>query len=165
MTYAAPSRRAIGLTGLLMTTLMLSSPLPAAAQGIDDPAAVEAIIGTPVQEKEHAAKADTARLIEAIDRTPEAISAVRKTSSLDKVDIVFLPDAAATEGGPPPEIESKIAQRQKDIDDLRTEIEGNAMLYHAINSRQILPRDILAVSFDKDGTEVVIYAAAKPPVR
>ena len=34
------------------------------------------------------------------------------------------------------------------------------MLFHAIDSRQILPRDVLAVEFD--GNAVVIYAAAKP---
>jgi hypothetical protein len=35
------------------------------------------------------------------------------------------------------------------------------MLYHAIDSRQVLIRDILAVDFDHDN-RIIIYAAAKP---
>ena len=73
---------------------------------------------------------------------------VRKTSNLDKVDIVFLTDAAATEGGPPPEIEAKVKEHEADIAELRKELEGNAMLYHAIDSRRVLLRDVLAVEFD-----------------
>ena len=45
--------------------------------------------------------------------------------------------------------------------ELRKEIEGNAMLFHAVDSRQILPQDILAVEFD-DANGIVIFAAAKP---
>ena len=36
------------------------------------------------------------------------------------------------------------------------------MLFHAIDSRQILPRDVLAVEFD-DTNGVVIFAAAQKP--
>ena len=99
-------------------------------------------------------------MIAAIDKTEENTSTVRKLTNLDQVEIVFLADAAQTEGGPPPEIEAKIEERKEAIETLRKEIEGNAMLYHAVNSRQILMRDILAIEFaDKS---VVIYAAAKP---
>ncbi len=86
---------------------------------------------------------------------------MRKTSKLDKVDIVFLTDAARSEGGPPPAIETKVKQHQDDIAELRKEIEANAMLFNAIDSRRVLPQDVLAVEFDGP-EEVVIYAAAKP---
>ncbi len=144
---------------------LVAAPLaggPAAAQ--QAPAveqSLDAIIGTEVQEEETAAAAEPDRVIAAIDKTAENTAAVRKTSSLAKVDIVFLSDAARAEGGPPPEIEAKIKERQDEIGELRKEIEGNAMLYHAIDSRQILPQDVLAVEFD-DANGVVIYAAAKP---
>ena len=36
------------------------------------------------------------------------------------------------------------------------------MLFHAIDSRQVLVRDVLAVSFESD-RHVIIYAAAKRP--
>ncbi len=62
----------------------------------------------------------------------------------------------------PPRIEAKVKEREKEIVELRQEIEGNAMLYHAIQSRQILPADVLALEFS--GTDsVIIYAAAKQP--
>ena len=86
---------------------------------------------------------------------------MRKTSKLDKVDIVFLTDAARSEGGPPPVIESKVKQHQDDIAELRKEIEANALLFNAIESRRVLAQDVLAVEFDDPG-KIVIYAAAKP---
>ena len=152
------SGRAAALAGFVAMCMAGGSAL---AQGAESKETVDAIIGTEVQEEEARASADASKVIAAIEKTREQIALVRKTSSLDKVDIVFLADAAATEGGPPPEIEIKVKEHEADIAELRKEIEGNAMLFHAINSRQILPRDVLAVEFD-GANGVVIYAAAKP---
>lgn len=135
---------------------------PVWAQGAESKETVDTIIGTEVQEEEATASADEGKVIAAIEKTQDAIARVRKTSKLDKVDIVFLADAAATEGGPPPGIETKIKEHEAQIKELRKEIEGNAMLFHAIDSRQILMRDVLAVEFQNDNT-VVIYAAAQKP--
>lgn len=130
------------------------------AQGVDAPNARETIIGSEVTEEEIEASAEPERVIAAIENTRDNIATVRKITSLERVDIVFLPDAAIAEGGPPDEIAAKVEELRDDIAELRQELEGNAMLYHAIDSRQILPRDILAVEFGQDG--IVIYAAAKP---
>lgn len=141
---------------------LLAAAVPglASAQGVESKESVDKIVGTPVEEQTRAA-GDAGRILAAIDKTGETISAVRKVSDLDKVDIVFLPEAAATEGGPPPEIDRKVKEHEAELTALRQEIEGNAMLYHAIDSRQILPRDVLAVEFEGK-SRVVIYAAAKP---
>lgn len=133
---------------------------PAIAQALDD-SARETIIGSEVGEEQVEAAAEPQRVIAAIEKTGENIPVVRKTIRLDKVEIVYLPDAAAAEGGPPPAIARKVEERKDEIAELRQEIEGNAMLYHAIDSRQVLLRDVLAVEFDDTG--VLIYAAAKPP--
>ena len=70
---------------------------------------------------------------------------MRKTSNLAKVDIVFLPDAAATEGGPPPAIEAKVKEREAEIADTAQGNRGQrACCSTPINSRQILMRDVLA---------------------
>ena len=53
-------------------------------------------------------------------------------------------------------------QHQKDVAELRKEIEANALLFNAIDSRRVQAEDVLAVEFDNPG-KVVIYAAAKPP--
>lgn len=153
------TRTGIPLAATAVLALAAASPA-AIAQALDD-SARETIIGSEVGEEEVAAAAEPQRVIAAIDKTPENIPAVRKTIRLDKVEIVFLADAAATEGGPPPEIAAKVEERKDEIAELRQELEGNAMLYHAIDSRQVLVRDVLAVEFDDAG--VVIYAAAKPP--
>ena len=49
-----------------------------------------------------------------------------------------------------------------DIEELRKQIEGNAMLFHAIDLRSLLIRDVLAVDFAA-ADAVVIYAAARKP--
>lgn len=149
---------------LAASAALLFTSLAGVAHAQQSPATKEAldtIIGTDVQEEETQAAADPGRVIAAIDKTPDSIARVRKTSNLDKVDIVFLADSTVTEGGPPAEIAQKIQQRDAEISELRQEIEGNAMLFHALDSRQVLMRDVLAVEFD-DKNGVIIYAAAKP---
>lgn len=157
-----PDRRWLpAFAAAAMLSVMQAAGPVLAQPGTENQQAIDAIIGTEVQEEEAQASTDAQRLIAAIDRTAENTAIVRKTSNLAKVDIVFLPDAARTEGGPPPEVEAKVKEREKEITELRKEIEGNAMLFHAIDSRQILPQDVLAVEFD-DANGVVIYAAVKP---
>lgn len=151
----------IAAAASMFCSLAAGSPA-AAQQGTESKEAVDTIIGTEVQEEEAQASADAGKVIAAIEKTREQIALVRKTSKLDKVDIVFLADAAATEGGPPPEIETKVREHEADINELRQEIESNAMLFHAIDSRQILMRDVLAVEFQGQDA-VVIYAAAQKP--
>jgi hypothetical protein len=151
----------IATAASLLCVLLAGGPA-VAQQGTESKEAVDTIIGTEVQEEEAQASADAGKVIAAIEKTREQIALVRKTSKLDKVDIVFLADAAATEGGPPPEIETKVKEHEADINELRQEIESNAMLFHAIDSRQILMRDVLAVEFQGQDA-VVIYAAAQKP--
>ncbi|MCA0029458.1 hypothetical protein [Mesorhizobium sp. B263B2A] len=143
----------------------LAASIPQAvlnAQGLESPETVDRIVGSQVNQEEAKATAEIGKVSSAIDRTRENISTVRKTSKLDKVDIVFLTDAARSEGGPPPVIENKVRQHQDDVAELRKEIEANALLFNAIDSRRVLAEDVLAVEFDDPG-KIVIYAAAKPP--
>ncbi len=141
--------------------LLMAALAPANAQGLQSSETVDKIVGSDVKAQEARASADAGKVIAAIEKTGENISTVRKTSRLDKVDIVFLSDAAISEGGPPPEIDAKVKEHEAEVAQLRQEIEGNAMLYHAIDSRQVLLRDVLAVDFD-GANGIVIYAAAKP---
>lgn len=143
----------------------LAASLPHAAlnaQGLESPETVDRIVGSQVNQEEAKATAEVGKVSSAIDRTRENIGTVRKTSKLDKVDIVFLTDAARSEGGPPAVIENKVRQHQDDVTELRKEIEANALLFNAIESRRVLAEDVLAVEFDDPG-KIVIYAAAKPP--
>ena len=151
--FKRPLRHAVCLAALLASA-------PAVAQGLDAEGAIDTIVGSEIKEEQADAAADAGKVLAAIDKTEENTSTVRKLTNLDQVEIVFLADAAQTEGGPPPEIEAKIEERKEAVETLRKEIEGNAMLYHAVNSRQILMRDILAIEFNDKS--VVIYAATKP---
>jgi len=133
---------------------------PAAAQSLDD-TTVKSIVGSSVEEEKATAAAEEGKVLAAIDNTADATSQVRKTSSVDKVDIVFLADSARTEGGPPPAIAGKIEQHKDEIAVLRQEVEANALLFHALDSRRVLIGDVLAVAFDGP-RRVTVYAAAKP---
>ncbi|TIQ37264.1 MAG: hypothetical protein E5X61_19680 [Mesorhizobium sp.] len=144
-----------------MLVLIAMSAAPGLhAQGLQNPETIDRIIGSEVQEEQVEAAADMDRVIKAIEMTADNISTVRKATALDKIDIVFLTNAAASEGGPPAAISAKLEEHKEEIVQLRQELEANAMLYRAIDSRRIPVRDILAVEFvDRD---VVIYAATKP---
>lgn len=134
---------------------------PAAGQAMDR-TTVDSIVGSGIEEDETTAAATEARVLAAIDRTAETTARVRKTSSVDRVDIVFLSDTARSEGGPPPRIADRIRRHETEVADLRREVEANALIFHAIDSRRVLVADVIGVDFP-DPKTVVVYAAAKPP--
>lgn len=123
--------------------------------------AIEAIVGSPVSEHQAGSAADEKRILAAMAKTVQNTRAVRKTSSLENLEIVFLPDAAKAAGGPPPAIEAELAEREEEIKALREEIQSNAMLYHALDSRQVLVSDVVAVEFDGPD-KMALYVAARP---
>jgi hypothetical protein len=141
-----PRRLAVAFAAILASSGL-------SAQGVKTPETLDKIIGSEVAQGQVDA-ADMGRVIRAIEATADNISIVRKTTTLDKVEIVFL---SHTEARLPGEIAAKLRELNKEVAQLRQELEGNAMLYHAINSRQILLRDIVAIEFDR--RQVVIYAA------
>ncbi|PBC06598.1 hypothetical protein [Mesorhizobium sp. WSM3859] len=150
-------------SSVVVTALFMVAPQAAsAAQPLNNGRPAAAIVDSDVRQEEALARTEAGKVISAINRTRDNIGTVRKTTKLDTVDIVFLTDAARSEGGPPPAIENKMKQHQEDVAELRQEIEANALLFNAIDSRRVQAEDVLAVQFDNPG-KVVIYAAAKPP--
>lgn len=151
------------MQGLAATAFLAASvhSLPLGAQGVVEQEAVDRIVDSEVNEEEVRSGASDERVIAAIENLGENIDIVRKLTTLDRVDIVYLPDASAVEGGPPANIATKLTEHSETIDNLRRELESNALLYHAINSKNVLIQDVLAVEFDGD-KNLVIFAAAKP---
>ena len=141
---------------------VIAATVASAAGQAMDRTTVDGIVGSGIEEDETTAAATEAKILAAIDRTAETAARVRKTSSVDRVDIVFLSDTARSEGGPPPRIAESIRQHETEVADLRQEIEANALIFHAIDSRRVLVADVLGVDFP-DPKTVVVYAAAKPP--
>ncbi|RWK60953.1 hypothetical protein [Mesorhizobium sp.] len=155
----SPDPRGLTMAVAMLVLIAMSADPGLHAQGLQNPETIDRIIGSEVQEEQVKA-ADMDRVIKAIEMTADNISTVRKATALDKIDIVFLTNAAASEGGPPAAISAKLEEHKEEIVQLRQELEANAMLYRAIDSRRIPVRDILALEFvDRD---VVIYAATKP---
>lgn len=149
------------LAALLMSAMPTIAPL---AQGLDAEGAIDAIVGTDVEEEATQAAADPQRVVAAIEKSAESIAMIRKTIALDRLDIVFVEDAAVTEGGPPDVVQQALDANAAEITELRAELEGSAMLYHAVNSRQVLMRDVLAVEF-ADQRHVTIFVAAPEPAQ
>jgi len=153
------------LTGAARQTFMsvlfaLLCTGPAGAQSLDK-TTVDSIVGSEVKEERTTAAASEDKVIEAIDRTAANAALVRKTSGVDQVDIVLLGGTTRGAGGLPPRISQKLKQHESEVVALRQEIESNALLFHAIDSRRVLTANVLAVDFPDDRT-VVIYAAAQP---
>lgn len=147
----------------LSAALLVAAAMSTAASGeVFDDNTVQRIVGSEIREDEMAAAVDEDQVVVAIENTAENVGKVRKTTSVEQVDIVFLSDAAPAQGGPPRKLAKALEAHKADIASLQKEIEGNALLFHAINSRRLLAGDLLAIEFRPSG-RVVIYAAAKPP--
>ncbi|WP_048647296.1 hypothetical protein [Nitratireductor soli] len=142
-------------TMALLVALALQTPL--LAQGLDREEAIDAIIGSDVKTEEVEAASAADRVVEAIAETSKNAERVRKTFSLNEVDIVFLPDLNESSGG----IMKAIADNQRDIDALQEAIDGSALFYHAVDSRSVMVRDVVALEYD-DGDKVTIFVKGKP---
>ncbi|KJS09083.1 MAG: hypothetical protein VR78_16905 [Hoeflea sp. BRH_c9] len=149
--------------GLAATAFLAVSvhSLPLGAQGVTDQEAVDRIVGSEVHEEEVRTDSGDDRVIIAIENLSENIDIIRKLTTLDRVDIIYMPDSSRAEGGPPAKIATKLTEHSETVDNLRRELEGNALLYHAINSKNVLIQDVLAIEFDGE-KNLVIFAAAKP---
>jgi hypothetical protein len=139
--------------------LLVASAHPALmAQGLSTQGAIDAIVGSDVQTGEEPVAADEQRIVAAIEKTSENTSQVRKSFNIDKVEILFLPDFGEKETA----VDAKIAEYKDQIAALHSEIQGSAIFYHAVDSRQILMNDIIALEFD-DHNGVTIFVAGKEP--
>jgi hypothetical protein len=147
----------------LVTALSVLGPQAALnAQGLESEKTIDTIVGSDVKTEEARAANDPAAIIAAIEDSLPNTEEVRKRSKLANVEIVFLEDLA--EAGEPESVEKKVKEHKEEIVALREAIEGNAMFFHAIDSRSVLTSDVVAVEFERtDG--VKIYAAAKPAER
>lgn len=128
------------------------------AQGLDAEGAIDAIVGSEVTTGQEAAQADEARIVAAIENTGEAAAEVRRKFSLDRVEIIFLPDIGEADTA----VEAKMAEFGDRIDELRTEIQASAIFYHALDSRSVLLTDVVAVEFD-DANGVTIFVSGNEP--
>jgi len=133
---------------------------PAGAQSLDE-TTVDGIVGSDIKEERTSAGASENSVLAAIDKATEAAARVRRISDADEIDIVTLGDTARDGGRLPPRIAARVKAHESQIADLRQEVEANALLFHAVDSRRVLVGDILAVDFP-DPKTIVVYAVAKP---
>lgn len=137
----------------IVTLLCVMSPgAPLLAQGLDSDEAIDTIVGSDVKTEQTRAKANAERIVAAISNTRENAERVRKTFNLNEIDIVFVPDI--DEEKTP--IDDALTDYENEISVLRESIEGSALFYHAVNSRSIMLRDIIAMEYGEDN-KVTIF--------
>lgn len=158
MTIAAD--RQASLLAAAFAGLLLFNPgnMTLLAQGLNTEGAIDAIVGSDVTTGEEAVAADEERLLAALDSTTENAAEVRKRFMIDHVEIVFLPDFGEEETA----VEAKAAELEPEIAQLRSEIQGSAIFYHAVDSHSVLLNDVIALEFDDDNA-VTIFVAGNAP--
>jgi len=131
---------------------------PAMAQGLDSEEAIDAIVGSEVKTEQATTVEETDRLIEAVGNARAAAQEVRKTFNLDELDIIFVaPETAET-----PEVAEVLEKNEQPLQTLREAIEGSALFYHAVDSRSILLRDIIAVEYGEE-RQVTVFVIGEAP--
>jgi len=150
--FLGPADKALLLLAALAFLFTPLAQQPLMAQGLESEEAIDAIVGSDVKTEQKGKDEQIGRIIAAIDSTIDNAERVRKTFNLNTLEIVFLPDLGNGEGA----IEQAIAEHEPEIQALQESIEGSAMFYHAIDSREILLRDIVAVEF-ADQENVTIF--------
>lgn len=141
---------------ILAGSMFASAPLM--AQGLDAAGAIDTIVGSEVTTGEEKASSDETRIVAAIENSSQAAGEVRRKFSLDRVEIMFIPDL--DEGGT--SLKAKMDEFKPQVTELRESIQGSAMFYHAVDSRSITLDDIIALEFDNDNGVTIFVAGKKP---
>lgn len=149
---AGPAEKALLVLAVIAFLLAPLTQHPLFAQGLDREEAIDAIVGSDVKTEETTKEEQVERVMAAIENTRENAERVRKTFNLDTLEIIYLPDLGDEEGA----IEQAMAEHSEELQTLHESIEGSAMFYHAIDSRSILLRNIVAVEFG-EGNTVTIF--------
>ncbi|WP_252911472.1 hypothetical protein [Aliihoeflea aestuarii] len=151
-------KHASRLAILLAGALACAAP-SALAQGLDSEGAIDTIVDSEVKTEELSATEESGRVVTAIDASLDNAQIVRRAFNIEEVDIVFLPGVGAGDSG----ISEKRAENADQIVELQQAIEGSAIFYHAVNSRQILVRDIVAIEFENENRTATIFVAGAEP--
>lgn len=141
----------------LAALLLACLPRLPMAQGLSAQEAIESIIGSQVQVEEQAGSS-TEDVLHAIENAAETAMEARAVFRLDTVTIVFVPEADQ-EGS---QIAEAVAENRSSIRSLRQAVQGNAMLFHSLDSQSILLDDVLGIDFATRG-EAKIYVAGDDP--
>lgn len=146
-------------TAMAATLLVAATPnMALLAQGLDAEGAIDTIVGSDVTTGEEAVAADEERIVAAIENASASAAEVRKRFSVERVEIVFLPDLGEEETA----VEAKMAEFEAQITELREAIQGSAIFYHAIDSHSVLLNDVVALEFGDDNGVTIFVAGSEP---
>ena len=132
--------------------------MPLLAQGLDSEGAIETIIDADVGTAEKTVGEEQERVVAAIEGTRENAAEIRKRFNIGAVEIVFMPELSEGQSA----LGDTIEENREAIGELQTAIESSAIFFHAINSHQVLLRDVIAVEIGEDD-KITIFAAGKNP--
>lgn len=135
-----------------------ASQMAATAQGLDSESAIDTIVGSDVTTAQENATARQGRIIAAIENASPAAREVRQKYSLDRVEIVFVPDVDADGTA----TADKLVEFEPQVQELRESIQSSAMFYHAVNSNSVMLTEVVAIEFD-DNNGVTIFVNGEAP--
>ena len=151
-----PWDRRLVFAGFL-TLMIAATPEPLLGQGLNDETTVDTIIDADVETKERQLAQERQRILDAIGRSSENATEIRKRTNIDQVEIVLVPRLSDDTS---PLAESIEANREA-IEEVREAIEASAIFFNAVDSRGVLLKDVVAVEFGQ-GDKLTVFAAGQP---
>jgi hypothetical protein len=119
------------------------------------------IIGSEVTVGDSADDTEAGSLLASIESTAENADRVKLVWTIDKIDVVYVSEVLGET--PSEEIDAAIRENAAAAQELQRALEASAIFYNALESQDILLRDIVAVEFKSD-TEIVIFVSGEPPL-
>lgn len=142
----------------LAAFIWAGAAIPLMAQGLDTEGAIDTIIDADVGTAEKTVVEEEDRIAAALTLSRENAAEIRKRFGVGSVEIVFMPELSDGQSA----LGERIEANREAIGKLQTAIESSAIFFHAIDSQQVLLRDVVAVEFG-EGDTITIFAAGSEP--
>jgi hypothetical protein len=152
-----------------VTDAPVTDATPGSPEAAEDPAlpdfapqdSGQNIIGSEVTVGDSADDTEAGSLLASIESTAENADRVKLVWTIDKIDVVYVSEVLGET--PSEEIDAAIRENAAAAQELQRALEASAIFYNALESQDILLRDIVAVEFKSD-TEIVIFVSGEPPL-
>lgn len=145
---------------LAATCLALATaPTAAPAQSFDNQDASENIADSEISVDDTKAAERTGELLENLASLPETTDRIKIITTMDRIDVVYLSDLIGENA--PKEVREAIEANDERIDGLQQALEGSALFYNALSSRNVNLADVVTVRLEEP--DATIFVRGVPP--
>lgn len=132
---------------------------PVAAQDFERPNAPENIADSEISVEDTTASERADELLETLASLPESVDRLKIITTMDKIDVAYLSDLIGENA--PEEVEKAIEANDENILELQNAIEGSAIFYNALASREVNIPDVVSIKLDEPNA--TIFVKGIPP--